>query len=223
MDPLNPSRDRGLSTFNAKHNFIVTTTYPFPFRFQRKAAQLALGGWTINGIGTFRSGQPFTVRTGFNRARNGDTQSPDRPNLRPGFSNSPASGTSAGCTNSDGSVAVAPGTKLGTPNLFFDPCAFSLEDPGTYGNLGRDTVIGPKLINVDLSLEKSFKPRESVSVQFRAESFNTLNHPSFGLPANSVFTSSSSPSAYKYIGSAGSITTTTTQGRTIQFGLKVIF
>ena len=145
------------------------------------------------------------------------------PICAPGFSNSPASGTSAGCTNSDGSVAVAPGTKLGTPNLFFDPCAFSLEDPGTYGNLGRDTVIGPKLINVDLSLEKSFKPRESVSVQFRAESFNTLNHPSFGLPANSVFTSSSSPSAYKYIGSAGSITTTTTQGRTIQFGLKVIF
>jgi TonB dependent receptor len=114
MDPLNPGRDRGLSTFNAKHNFIVTTTYPFPFRFQQKAAQLALGGWTINGIGTLRSGQPFTVRTGFNRARNGDTQTPDRPDLRPGFSNSPTSGTSAGCLNSDGSVAVAPGTKLGT-------------------------------------------------------------------------------------------------------------
>ena len=140
------------------------------------------------------------------------------PICAPGFSNIPASGTSAGCTNSDGTVAVAPGTKLGTPNLFFDPCAFSLEAPGTYGNLGRDTVIGPKLINLDMSLEKSFKPRESVSVQFRAESFNILNHPSFGLPANSVFASTG-----KYIGSAGSITTTTTQGRTIQFGLKVIF
>jgi hypothetical protein len=218
MDPLNPSRDRGLSTFYAKHNFILTTTYPFPFRFQQKAAQLVLGGWTINGIGTFRSGNPFTVRTGFNRSRNGDTQSADRPNLRPGFSNSPTSGTSPGCLNTDGTVAIAPGTKLGTPNHYFDPCAFSLEDSGTYGNLGRDTVIGPKLINVDASLEKTFKPREAVSVQFRAESFNFLNHPNFGLPANSVFTS-----AGKYIGSAGSITTTTTQGRTIQFGLKVIF
>lgn len=197
LDPLNLRRDRGLSTFNAMHNFVFTASYPFPFRFQQKAVGFLLGGWAINGMGTFRSGAPFSVRVGFNRSRNLDSQSPDRPDLVPGRSNSPV---------------------LGGPNQYYDPTAFALPVAGTYGNVGRNTVIGPGLMNLDVSLQKIFKPRESFNVQFRAELFNILNHANFALPKSTIFSSSGA-----YIGSAGSIVATTTSSRQIQLGLKIIF
>src|SRR5206468_3130006 len=126
MDFLNPGRDRGRSSFDARHNVVLTTTYPLPFRFQQKALGVILGGWTLNGIGTFRSGEPFTGRVGRNQSNNGDRWFPDRPNLNPGFSNNPTSGVSKGCPG------VAAGTPLGTPDLWYDPCAFSRPAAGTY-------------------------------------------------------------------------------------------
>src|SRR5262245_18513539 len=119
MDFFNPSRDRGRSSFDARHNFVPTITYPIPVRFQNKAFGAVLGGWTVNGIGTFRTGEPFTGRVGNNRSGNGDRWSPDRPNLNPGFSNNPTQGVSAGCA----AFPNIAGQKLGTPDLWFDPCA----------------------------------------------------------------------------------------------------
>lgn len=197
LDPRDPARDRGLSTFSAKHNFVFTGSYPFPFRFQQKAVDLLLGHWTVNGISTLRSGEPFTARVSFNQSRDGNGNTPDRPSLIAGRSNNPI---------------------LGTPNKYYDVTAFSLPAPGTYGNLGRNTLIGPGLANLDLSLEKVFKLRESASVQFRAELFNVLNHSNFALPAVTTFIASGA-----YSGSAGRITATTTQSRQIQLGLKIIF
>src|SRR6266568_2119266 len=97
LDFLNPSRDRGRSSFDARHNVVPTITYPFPFRFQNKALGMIAGGWTVNGIATFRTGEPITGRVGSNRSANGDRWAPDRPNLNPGFSNNPTSGVTAGC------------------------------------------------------------------------------------------------------------------------------
>jgi hypothetical protein len=213
LDPLNRQRDYGRSEFDAKYNFVFTTTYPFPFRFQQKAVGMILGGWTVNGVGTFRSGEPFTERVGFNRSRNGDRWSPDRPNLNPGFSNDPTQGTTAGC------AGVAAGQRLGTPALYYDPCAFSLPAPGTYGNLGRNTLTGPGLSDVDGSLEKVFKPRERINVQFRVEGFNIFDRANFGAPVFSAFAGTNR------VGSAGRINSTITSpgARVIQFGLKVIF
>ncbi len=107
---------------------------------------------------------------------------------------------------------------LGSPDKYFDPTAFSLPQAGTFGNLGRSTLIGPGVTQLDGSLEKTFQVRESVRMQFRTEIFNFLNHANFGFPANSVFNSNGT-----YIGSAGVITTTQTTSRQIQFGLKIIF
>jgi hypothetical protein len=208
LDATNLSRDRGLSAFDARHNFVFTTTYPFPFRFQQKVVGAILGGWTINGIGTFRTGEPFTGRVVSNLSQNGDRWSPDRPNLKPGFSPNPTSGVSAGCGK------IAPGTPLGTPDLWYDPCAFTKPLAGTYGNLGRNTIIGPGLFNVDASLAKTFKPIERIDVQLRAEVFNLLDQAHFYLPANNVTS-----------GSAGIVTklVATPGGRLMQFALKVVF
>ena len=212
LDPQNPARNRGLASFNAAHNLIFNTTYAVPFHFANKAVQTTLGGWSVSGIGTFQSGQPFTPRVGFNNSRNGDSQNPDRPDLLPGASKNPTSGTSAGC------AGVKSGTKVGTPDLFYDPCAFAIPAPGTFGNLGRNTIIGPGLVDLDFSLEKNFPIGEKLRAQFRGEFFNIFNHANFGLPTTQVFTS-----ARVLNSTAGKVVDTTTSSRQIQFGLKILF
>ena len=64
---------------------------------------------------------------------------------------------------------------------------------GTYGNAGRDIPRGPGLGEFDMSLFKSMAVTEQVKVQFRAEFFNILNHPNFGMPAMVMFTSAGAP------------------------------
>jgi len=211
-------RDYARSSFDAQQNFVFATTYPVPFRFQRKAVAWVLGGWIVNGIGSFRAGAPFTAQVNFNRSANGDRWSPDRPNLNPGFSNNPTSGVTAGCTA--GGVKIPAGQPLGTPDRWFDPCAFSLPTAGTYGNLGRNTLTGPGLATVDASLQKVFKPRERIDMQFRVEVFNMFNRANFNNPGYAIFASSGA-----YIGGAGRIGSLNRSAdpREIQFGLKVIF
>ena len=212
LDFNNPGLDRGRSSFDARHNLVPTITYPIPVRFQNKVLETALGGWTMNGIGTFRSGDPFTGRVGSNVSNDGDRWSPDRPNLNPGFSNNPTSGVSAGCTV--GKTVIAPGTPLGTPSLWYDPCAFSRPAAGTFGNLGRNTLTGPRNFNVDFSADKGFKLTEALNLQFRAELFNLLDEAHFYTPGFNVFS-----------GSAGVITRLVASpgGRLVQFGLKLTF
>src|SRR6202158_5244295 len=62
LDFLDWRRDRGRSSFDARQNLVLTTTYPIPFKFQHKAMGAILGGWELNGISTFRTGEPFTAR-----------------------------------------------------------------------------------------------------------------------------------------------------------------
>jgi hypothetical protein len=212
MNFQNRATDRALSAFDARHNFVLSGTYPFPFKFQQKVLSGVLGGWTINGIGTFRSGEPFGARVNSNVSANGDRWVPDRPNLNPGFSPNPTSGVSAGCKI--GSRTIPAGTPLKTPTLWYDPCAFSRPAPGHYGNVGRNTITGPGLQTVDASLEKIFKPTERVNIQARAEVFNMLDHANFYLPGYNVFS-----------GSAGVITKLISYpgGRIMQFGMKLSF
>jgi len=227
LNPTNLAGDRGLSAFDARQNFVFTATYPFPFHFRQKVVGAILGGWTVNGIGTFRTGEPFTGRVGSNISGDGDRWTPDRPNLNPGFSPDPTSGVTKGCASitavpdpcnskliSAACKSVAPGTALGTPGLWYDPCAFSKPAPGTFGNLGRNTIIGPGLFNTDFSAQKVFKPTERINLQFRAEIFNLFDQAHFYAPAFNVFS-----------GSAGGIgrLIATPGGRLIQLGLKLTF
>src|SRR5262249_59114642 len=91
-----------------------------------------------------------------------------------------------GCTF--GTVTIAPGQPLGTPDRWYDPCAFAAPVPGTYGNLGRNTLTGPGFDDVDASLAKVFKPSgERLNVQLRAEVFNLFDHANFYVPSYNVF------------------------------------
>jgi len=131
------------------------------------------------------------------------------------LSNNPSEGTSAGCAAEGGPAA---GTPVGTPDLWFDPCAFELPTAGFYGDLARTTVRGPGFAQVDFSIFKNFEVGENVGVQFRTEFFNLFNRANFGIPANGVFNSDES-----FRGNAGRITNTVATSRQIQFALRITF
>jgi hypothetical protein len=203
MDRNDLSRDWGPSALNVTHQASISGSYDLPFgpgKPWRNSARgwesKLIGGWQLNGIATMLSGFPFTPQVGSNRSGDGDTRNPDRPVIDPSFSGP---------------------LLLQTPNQWFNPKAYRLPDPGTWGNLGRGTLRGPGLADLDMSLFKNTSLSEKTRLQFRAEFFNILNRANFGPPNATVFTNGAiSPSA-------GLITTTATESRRIQMGLKLIF
>jgi hypothetical protein len=219
--PDNVRNEKGLSNFDARRNSVINVLYELPFGKQLKGVgKQLLAGWQIGGIGTFVSGNPFTVENSANRSQDQATGSnfSDRPNLVTGMSNNPTSGVSAGCTFGTGSIAA--GTTVGTPTHWFDPCAFVPQVLGTFGNLGRNTLIGPGRSTIDFLVNKHFRLSEKRELQFRTEIFNALNHPNFEAPNSAnrrIFDGSGNLVA------SGQLTNTTTTSRQIQFGLKLIF
>ncbi|MEZ5351404.1 MAG: carboxypeptidase regulatory-like domain-containing protein [Bryobacteraceae bacterium] len=196
QDPDSRKAERGLSNYDVRNYFVTYWSYdapdlPGPKWFGR--------GWQWNAITTVSSGNPFSVVVGFDRARarfQAGT-SPQRPDLVAGRSTNPV---------------------LGGPDRYFDPSAFALPEPGFYGNLGRNTLIGPGLAMVDLSVNKKFPVTERVAIQFRAELFNAMNRSNFAIPSSRTVFSTAGP-----VGSAGRITSTLTAARQLQLGLKLIF
>jgi hypothetical protein len=110
---------------------------------------------------------------------------------------------------------------------WFNPAAFSAPISGTFGNVGRDTLTGPGLTELDLALAKSTTIHERLRAQFRAEFFNVLNHSNFTTPNAVVYSSGATPKTptAEAVGSptAGVISATATTSRQIQFGLKLLF
>jgi outer membrane receptor protein involved in Fe transport len=203
MDWYDRKIDRGLSAFHAKHNLTFNWTYDLPFGSSLTgAAGALLKGWQLNNITAVRSGHPFTVRLGFNRSGNLNTTSfsmHERPNVKAGASNNPI---------------------LGGPDRYWDINAFELQPANERGNLGRNTLIGPNLVNVDFSLGKSFDLGEDRALQFRTEVFNVPNHPNFAVPSGVIaFTNAAGAVSPTW----GRITSTVTTARQIQFGLKLTY
>ena len=205
MYPLDPKLDWGLATTDVRNLAVINGAYELPFGTGRAFFATVSGwrgklanGWTLSGIETLQSGFPFTPQLGFNPTNNGDSRNPIRPSWNPAFS---------------GPVI------LGGPNQYFNPNAFIPPVAGTYGNVGRDTLIGPGLATLDFSVLKNTPLSERLNLQFRAEFFNILNRANFGTPNAVVFSSATSaPSP-----TAGVITSTATTSRQIQFGLKLLF
>src|SRR5205823_5665673 len=149
-----------------------------------------LNGWGMSGILSLQTPLPFTPTLSAQRSlsgvEGGATQralsaSTDRPDLVPGIKASDIThGVSRGCTG------VVAGTPVGTPNLWYDPCAFTLQPAGFLGTAGRAILRGPGIANLDFSLTKDTPVRylgESGRLEFRAEIFNILNHANFITPA----------------------------------------
>ncbi len=206
-DPDNLWRDRGLSAWDRRHNFVTSATMEVPFGAGRPvplsgAANALLGGWNVNTIVTLSSGVPLNVVIGrFDNLRNLDSRTPSRPSLASGASTNPVVGGGR------------------DPNHYFDPKAFTLPPAGTYGNLARNTLISPGLATVDLALTKKSRVpifTDDFTVEARFETFNLLNRANFGQPGREIFAPDGS-----YLPNAGVISDTTTPSRQIQLGLRV--
>jgi hypothetical protein len=210
-NPYNLRADKGLATFDVRHVAVINAIYNLPFgRGQSFANSLdgwrgaLISGWSVSSIITAQSGFPFTPQLSYNPSNNGDTRNPVRPFLNPNF---------------HGSVI------LGNPNQWFNPQAFlaPAANSGFYGNVGRDTYIGPGLATWDFSTLKDTRIRERMTLQFRAEIFNLLNRANFNTPNLIVFTPPTPANPTGLSGTAGAITSTTTTARQVQFALKLLW
>ena len=137
LDFYDRRNDRGLSPFHAKHNLTFHWTYDIPAAWRRSAFR----NWQVNNITTLQSGHPFAIQMGFNRSGNLNTgiTAYERPNLKAGYAGNPV---------------------LGGPDRYWDINAFELPAVNQRGNLGRNTLIGPGLAGVDVSLTRTFRVRE---------------------------------------------------------------
>ena len=204
---FNTKLNRGLADFDVAHNVEVNYTWEISApKWAHGASRWALTGWEIGGVFEASTGVPFTPGFG------GDAlgvKSTD-PNIDvPNFVSAPGCGS-----------LVNPGN----PNHYIKTQCFAVPNPITLrGNLGRNTIIGPGLVNFDFSLFKNNhikRVSDAFNLQFRTEFFNVLNHTNFAPPLDNrnIFDSAGSP-----IGNAGLITSTQTPSRQIQFAIKVIW
>jgi hypothetical protein len=155
----------------------------------------------------YHSGEPFSVRLTSDQAFTGNSRTHSSAGgQRPNFNPAP------GCTTN----AINPGQ----PSNYINTSCFSFPAPGVLGNLGRNTLRGPKYVDLDSSLFKNIPfAHDRYSLQLRGEVFNVLNHTNFRTQATGLFNKSGG-----VIASAGQLPAPTlTTSRQIQFGAKFIF
>lgn len=158
QDERNLRLERGLSFFDVRRRLSAGYVYSVP---DAPVLRPVLKNWQLSGNLTFQDGTP--VNPVYFASDFANSGTPNRPNVVPGQSvNLPA-----GQRNAD---------------LFFNSKAFSNPAPLTFGNAGRDVLPGPGNAVVDLALHRRFVVQEGKTIEFRAESFNLLNHPNIGIP-----------------------------------------
>ncbi len=209
-----PGANYGLSDFNATNTFVGQVVYELPFGAGRQFAlhgpldQIA-GGWRLSSVMTWRSGTPFTP------VIQGSIADGIDPGLAPSLS--------AGSTLYPDVVG---NPKLSNPSLteWFNPAAYANPAPGTFGNSGRNTLIGPGFSDVDISLAKQFSLHfEGIRLEIRGDAYDAFNHINFANPdANVGYTSTgvlADPTAGEITGPAGG----NGNRRIIQLGARLTF
>jgi hypothetical protein len=196
--------DYGPADFNVPQRFVGSVLYTLPFgkgqRFLNHGGVVnqLVGGWQLTTITTIQSGGA-TETSSYDSA--GVVFSPNGERLN--------------CI-----AGVNPVLPNPNQNGWYNPAAFSNPIAGTFGNCGRDTLRGPRQVNIDFSTIKDFRINERHSVQFRVEMFNAPNHVELGTPGSVSWGGSSNvapPSNF------GVITSTRANMRQIQLALKYNF
>jgi hypothetical protein len=165
VNPLNPSLSRALSSFDVKHNFVVSYSYQLPFDRLLHATNRWTQGWELSGITRFSSGLPVTlINFGDNSLLGAE------PN---GINN-------FGVDEPD--YLGGPLNLNGNPRngrAYFNAAQFPENALGTPGTARRRFFYGPGMDNYDIALLKNVRLTEAKSLQFRVEAFNAFNHAQF--------------------------------------------
>jgi hypothetical protein len=199
QNPFDLAAEHGPSLFDATHRFVFSGSWALPsWRDAPRAAAFLTNGWQLNAISSLSTGTPFTVYDSADVSLQGSA-----PEISGFYSSRP-------------DLISNPNVdQPHTANEWVSRAPFLQLNPqtqaGQFGNEGRNVVRGPGIEDADVSLFKYFNIDETRRVQFRAECFNLLNHPNFGLPVNDL----ESP-AFGQILQAGS-------PRLMQLAVKFVF
>ena len=189
-NPQNHNADRGLSDFNRKHRFVSSWLWELPrLNGSSPAARMVAGGWSLSGILILQSGPFFSVRSGRDNSFSG-----------------------VGLDRVDVVADITRAAGVDAVSQWYNTKAFAQNAAGTFGNSGRNIVLGPGLISLNAMASKTFKLYRENSLQFRAEFFNLPNHANFDSPRTDNLTS----------GTYGRLTSAQ-DPRILQFGLKYQF
>jgi len=194
-DLVNQQRNYGNSDFDRRQRFVASYLYNLPDVYRGGSAfgKKLLDSWSLSGIVTLQSGLPFSIY--------------GEDTLFAATTGDLAPGRTVASAIKGGNVADRLNEYFDT-SAFVSPSAF-----GDFGQLGRNIIRGPKQIDTDFSIMKLIPVTESQGVEFRAEFFNLFNNVNFANPVNIIY-----PSV-----DFGSIVSTTTGPRVIQFALKYTF
>ena len=191
-DRFNLGVDRGLSALDTGNRWVTSFSYDLPFGngrhwFTAGTMSKAMGGWALTGIATLQSGTPFSVY-------------------------SPVDTSGFFVMNGQRADRIGNGTLSNpTVNDWFDLSAFTQGTQYTVGTAGRNILRGDGTVNFDLGINRNFSFKDRYRVQFRGETFNAFNHPTFGIPFNTIGEADS-----------GRVTSASA-ARTLQVGLKMYF
>lgn len=194
------SCERGYSAFNTPHRMVTSILYELPFGRGKTFADMGgvvnqiIGGWQIGSIITVQSGRPLNMQAGFD-----------------------VSGTYNYGEVRLSATGENPYAAKRTSEQWFNPAGFRLPDPGGFGDISRNRLIGPSSFSWDFSTLKNFPILEGHDLQFRFEAFNFPNHPNLGSP-NLVWGSRNPTPGPNF----GKIRSTGTM-RQLQFALKYVF
>ena len=207
QDPIDLQNDRGPADYDVRHVLTAYFSWETPIGEDLTGVAGALvRGWQISGLAIVRSGVPFSPSISSNWSRSGNVSvgAEDRPNLRPG-------------------VRLEDVT-VGEPTRYFDPTAFVLQAPGLLGNAGRNSLTGPGFATCDVSLVKTHAlplVGRGGRIEVRFEVFNVFNRANFAIPNRVVFGGIGEGEAP--LATAGQITSTVSDARQVQLGVKVSF
>ncbi len=193
--------EKAASGFDQRQRFTVNFVYDLDIftHMLNKWPRRLTAGWQLSGIYTLGSGLPITP-----------------------FWNGAARAAAANRATTGPTWWATPNNGPKRRDAWFNTAAFVAAPAGTFGNAGRNTVIGPRTNSADLSVVKSTRIREGVNLQFRSEFFNVLNHPNFALPNVTV-----NSSGFGTIASTPDVANGNPLGdggpRLVQLALKMVF
>jgi Carboxypeptidase regulatory-like domain len=180
INPFNQTKyDKGPSAYDARHRFVINYTYDIPaiHHFDNWAAKRFFEGWRMSGVTTFQTGFPLDVVDGnfLSGACTAYTfyACPDTPDViaPPQYANIR--------TSSFVNTATDPSNTASNNHYWFNPNTFVAEQPGTFGNAGRNLLRGPRIANFDWGFYKDTTITEQTRLELRFEFFNLWNHTQF--------------------------------------------
>lgn len=178
---------------DVRHRFSLSAIYDLPAYRRTGWTRMLTQNWHLATIYQVQSGMPLTVSV-FGDTANAGTILGENP-IRANYTGQPIFG---------------PGTH--TAAKWFNPAAFAAPAPGTFGNVGRNSIYGPGMQTMDLALERVVRLSEKMNLQFRGEAFNALNKVNLG-----------TPNRYVNEPQFGTITMAATPGREVQLSARLSF